>query len=323
VRTRSNCSPNGVGYLQSGEEFVRRIAKWLDSRRLGSICGWWINRRRGGAMSALWRKGNYQVFKDQVAKLACSNGPVIILQIIYLCTVFDRLCPITPSCWWLVGQLAILPKKPIGFPVVPLRSALFATYPLQRQVLQAMAARLTDSANGRLRRAWWGYKPRAPCRSRRRMSWAVRQIQRLVVGSPATRPQDDRWSATSPCDDSTLAKPPSPYRPRTSDRRPIRAFRGSAPRYYGTGRWMTSNQNPYESPHEPAGLTHRRYSGARIVLWVLLFFFGVPLVHAVFVCLTTGFQSLRPPQVATLAMYTGLTLAIALALYLIPGSRRQ
>ena len=95
------------------------------------------------------------------------------------------------------------------------------------------------------------------------------------------------------------------------------------------------DQNPYESPRvqyesprEQTGQPARGpTSGVRIVLVGLLMLFGYTVWDAVVATglswdgvIATGL-SLRPDEVAFLA--AGLTLVIALALYLIPRSPRE
>jgi hypothetical protein len=93
----------------------------------------------------------------------------------------------------------------------------------------------------------------------------------------------------------------------------------------GSGAARVMSDNPYESPREQGRSTRRNYSGVRIALWVLLFFIGVPAVHALLLCITNpGFRAaLKVSQIQALAVYAGLTLAIGVALYLIPRHQSE
>jgi hypothetical protein len=81
--------------------------------------------------------------------------------------------------------------------------------------------------------------------------------------------------------------------------------------------------NPYDSPRETSGSAGRYYSGVRIVLVVLLLFFGLPLVHFLLFWITTGFPALKTYQAQNLAVYVALTFAISIALYLMSTSDRR
>lgn len=81
------------------------------------------------------------------------------------------------------------------------------------------------------------------------------------------------------------------------------------------------SENPYESPREPSGRsTDRSYSGVRLVLWVLLFFIGVPVLDGLFMLRIVGLTTVRPRDAQIFGVYVGLTLAIILALCVIPRS---